>query len=456
MTGIDAFGLSVSLAGPVAVQRWNAMQLAFLAHGADTPRHLAAVLRAEPEFAAGHAVKGLFLVLLGRRELLGEANEALAIARASMEENNCTRREWLYIDALASCLADRPSRAVQAMERILDRHPEDALAAKLSHAFRFVLGDALGMRSSIERVLPAYTAAHPAYGYILGCLAFSLEETGEYRAAEAAGHEAVGYAPNDAWGLHAVAHVHDMTGNARSGLEWLTGREAAWSHCNNFRYHVWWHKALMCLDLGRVDEVLALYDTEVRRDHTDDYRDIANATSLLVRLELEGVPVGDRWEELADICAKRTEDGCLVFADLHYLLALIGDNRGRDIQRLVTRIARDGTTAEGDNGFRMARPGLSAARGLQAFGAGDFDTAFINLAAAREAMQIVGGSHAQRDVFERLAIDCGLRAGRLDHVGAILADRTRRRGGRLDGYGHSRKEMIESARANLAARSVQA
>ena len=110
-----------------------------------------------------------------------------------------------------------------------------------------------------------------------------------------------------------------MTGNAKAGLEWLTGREAAWAHCNNFRYHVWWHKALMHLDLGQVDEVMALYDAEVRKDKTDDYRDISNATSLLMRLELDGHNVGNRWDELSDLCANRTEDGSLIFADLHYL-----------------------------------------------------------------------------------------------------------------------------------------
>jgi hypothetical protein len=51
----------------------------------------------------------------------------------------------------------------------------------------------------------------------------------------------------------------------------------------------------MLLDLGRYDAVLDLYDTEIRAERTDDYRDISNATSLLMRLELDGIEVGDRW-----------------------------------------------------------------------------------------------------------------------------------------------------------------
>ena len=65
----------------------------------------------------------------------------------------------------------------------------------------------------------------------------------------------------------------------------------------------------------------------IRRHRTDDYRDISNATSLLMRLELEGMNVGRRWDELASLSEARVDDGCLVFADLHYMLALAAAGR---------------------------------------------------------------------------------------------------------------------------------
>ncbi|MFB2351867.1 hypothetical protein, partial [Priestia megaterium] len=74
-----------------------------------------------------------------------------------------------------------------------------------------------GMRRSIETVLPSYGADHPALGYALGCHAFALEETGDYTRAEREGRRAVSLAADDAWGLHAVAHVFDMTGRAAEG-----------------------------------------------------------------------------------------------------------------------------------------------------------------------------------------------------------------------------------------------
>ena len=137
------------------------------------------------------------------------------------------------------------------------------------------------------------------------------------------GREGVELAPDDAWGLHAVAHVYDMTGRARDGLDWLTGREASWAHCNNFRYHVWWHLALMHLDLGDVRRGAGA----LRRRDPRAKRPTTTATSPTPPRcwrgsRLEGVAVGDRWDELADLAERRATDGCLAFADLHYMLAL--------------------------------------------------------------------------------------------------------------------------------------
>lgn len=442
----DIFGQTTTVAAGPALEAWNKTQLAFLAHGAATPGHLGDALAAAPDFALAHAVKGMFYTLLGRRELMETAHEALATARAAAQANPVSAREQHFIDALACWVTGQPKAALVHFEAIIENAPDDILAVKLDHATRFVVGDSIGMRRMLEQVMPAYGPDHPGRGYLMGCYAFALEETGEYSRAKSVGREGMLISPDDAWGLHAVAHVHDMTADASGGIQWLTGRESAWSHCNNFRYHVWWHKALMHLDLGQHDVVLDLYDHEIRQDKTDDYRDISNATSLLSRLELDGVNVGDRWEELADLSANRTEDGCLIFADLHYMLALVGDNREAEITTLLGRLHRDAASSKNDMQKAMAAPGVAAAVGLEAFGEAEFDKAFVNLARARKTIQDAGGSHAQRDVFERLTIDSGIRAGYLDEAEDILAARTIRRNGHEDGYAAARRTLISEGR----------
>ncbi|NRB03172.1 MAG: tetratricopeptide repeat protein [Rhodobacteraceae bacterium] len=345
---------------------------------------------------------------------------------------------------MESWLDGYPSRASEAMEAALRLQPRDTISAKVSHAILFILGDAKGMRASIERILDAHKF-HPLRGYLLGCHAFTLEETGDYEAAEHAGLEALIHAPDDAWGLHAVAHVYDMTANPDKGITLIESHPGAWDHCNNFRYHVWWHKALLHLDRGEVDKALSLYDTQIRADKTDDYRDISNATSLLTRLELEGKDVGNRWDELACLSENRIDDACVVFADLHYALALCA--AGRDDARAGMRL-RYANTAKTpcEMSRRVSDPGKSALAGLEAFSEGRYDSAFANLLSARPSMQTIGGSHAQRDVFERITIDAGLRAGQVDAVEAVLNDRTAKRAGKRDRFAVSRYAALEEAR----------
>jgi len=442
----DIFGSDVSLETPAAVDSWNKMQLGFLAHAAVTPTHLADVLEREPNFALGYAAKGLFCMMLGRKELVQTALEAEQAARLALKSVFSTARERGFVEALSLWLAGRPIAARDRIEDILQLYPQDSLAMKVSHAISFILGDANTMRASVEQVLPSYDEHHAGRGYLLGCHAFTLEETGDYSQAEIAGRKGMLQAPDDAWGLHAIAHVYDMTGNAKAGIEWLDDREDAWAHCNNFRYHVWWHKALMYLDQGEIDKVFHLYDTEVRKDCTDDYRDISNGTSILSRLELEGIDVGNRWEELADLSENRTQDGCLIFADLHYMLALVGDSRSGAIKSMMARMHKDAKNSKTDMEKTIAAPGLAAAAGLEAYGDADYKKAFLNLAKARGTMQLAGGSHAQRDVFERLTIDAGIRSGFLDEAEAILNERKAKRGGAEDHYAVVRYEMISGVR----------
>ncbi|WP_299046524.1 tetratricopeptide repeat protein [uncultured Tateyamaria sp.] len=434
----------VSLEDPALVDEWNGMIRAFMAHGTATPTHLGAVLSGAPQFAMGFAAKGLFSLMMGRAELWDVAHQAGKDAVAALAVSGGSPRERLWVRALGEWLDGRPSGAIAAMERVLAEHPTDTLSAKVSHAIRFILGDGVGMRASIENILDAHKG-HALEGYVHGCHAFTLEETGEYAAAEAAGLKGLELTTDDAWGLHAVAHVYDMTSRPDAGISLIENNLSAWDHCNNFRYHVWWHKALLHMDRGENDIVLALYDQQIRADKTDDYRDIANATSLLMRLELEGMNVSNRWDELADFAQNRTDDGCLVFADLHYQLALGAAGREDAKAAMAARFAVD-AARQGEMPARVADPGKAALAGLNAFAEGRYDAAFRDLAAARPTMQTIGGSHAQRDVFERMTIDAGLRSGMYDAVEALIEDRIARRAGVIDRFAATRLASINDAR----------
>ena len=70
--------------------------------------------------------------------------------------------------------------------------------------------------------------------------------------------------PQDAWAVHAVAHVLEMQDRTDEGIAWLDRYIPGLSVCNNFRFHTTWHRCLFYLEKGAGSRVLELYDREVR------------------------------------------------------------------------------------------------------------------------------------------------------------------------------------------------
>lgn len=422
---------------------WIELTSAVLQHAADVPERLERAVRHAPRSPATLAAKGIIMMLAGRRETFAAAAQAEGLARDALLDHD-DAHDRAYVRALSLWREGRPSAAATVLDESLAARPGDALALKFAQAIRFIYGDTAGMRRSADTAVAAFADDHPHAAYVHGCRAFALEETFSYDAALSAGHRALSLADDDAWGLHAVAHVHEMTGAPREGRALIAANRRCYAGCSTFRNHVDWHAALFELELGDTDAALAIYDAAVGGTAlSDDYRDIANAVSLLARLTGEGVDVGARWEALADLAERRADDACITFADLHYLMALLASGREGAAARMVTRLARpsDGT----EPGDVAAEAGGPAAHGLDAFYRGRYAAALDSLLAARHALPAIGGSHAQRDVFARITIDAAVKAGRADVVQRLVAERSAQRG--RDRFAASRLARCESVSA---------
>ena len=68
---------------------------------------------------------------------------------------------------------------------------------------------------------------------------------------------------------------------------------------------------------------------------------------------------------------------------------------------------------------------MPAAEGLYAYAKSDYERAWRYLAAAVPRMSEVGGSHAQRDLFEQILLDSTLKSGRLAGAQQMLELRRR-------------------------------
>ena len=392
---VDRFNLDLSTEDPAARAAFEDAVYGVGAHGPNVGAALARSLAADPLNPAALALRGFANLILAREELEPPAAAACIEAERALALRDASRDERILVRALRAAVDGSFRRAIDILDAGFVDRPATFLPFKLAHALRFMAGDGPGMLAASERMLGAWSETDPAAGFMLGCHAFALEERGQYDGAEHYGRRAVALQPDDAWGLHAVAHVFEMRGDTRNGIEWLESGRAHWSRCNNFSFHMAWHIALMRLERGEHDRVLDLYDAEVRPRQTDDFRDVANAVSLLWRLDRSGVDVGDRWADLAEIARRRRTDSTLVFAMLHTLVALVALDDADGVADLLAALEAKAGGA-GDQAEVARTVGLPVARivaGLETRGA----TAALDRLAV--GLPRIGGSNAQRDLF---------------------------------------------------------
>ncbi|UOM35665.1 tetratricopeptide repeat protein [Acuticoccus sp. I52.16.1] len=420
---VDRYGTAHAATDPSALRAFEAATHAVLAHRPNAGAALEQAIARDPGLVAAHALRGFSCLVLARDELAPAARLALQAAREAKDaKGDAVPAEAALVDALALAVDGRFRAAADRLDAYVATDPHALLHVKLAQSLRFMVGDIAGMLAGTGLVLPAWEAERPGFGYVLGCHAFGLEEAGELAAAEWVGRRAVAWAPDDAWGLHAVGHVYEMRGAIADGIGWIEAARPVWTGCNNFAFHMAWHLALFHLEAGDHARVLDLYDTEVRPLPTDDFRDMANAVSLLWRLELDGIAVGDRWEALAEIARKRRRDATLAFAALHNLIALVAAGDVASARELAAAMAAQATD-ETDQGDVMNAVGVDLAGVILSFGFGPRGPAALGVLATR--LQDLGGSHAQRDVFVRTLAKAAAERGDRVALDRVLAARRR-------------------------------
>jgi hypothetical protein len=203
----DAHGNVVTASGPKAVALLDDTVRAYLGFRKDIGDRLKAVFTAGPDLVLAHCLRGYFMMLFGQRVMVPRAQRSLEAAQNAMRTTGATPREAAHVATLAAWIAGDFAGATASWDAIAAEHPHDLLALKLAQYGYFYAGESARMHRVLARALPAWDSSMPGFGFVLGCHAFGLEETGEYAAAERAGRDAVERNPADIWAAHAVAHV---------------------------------------------------------------------------------------------------------------------------------------------------------------------------------------------------------------------------------------------------------
>lgn len=370
-----------------------------LAHRLETAQRIERVLATDPGAAIGHAVRGFALCLQMRTDLSDAIAASLLRAEAALHEHGGSDAEQSLVAAVRSYAVGKPIEAVEGLDARLSRAPTDLLTLKLAHALHFLLGDTVGLRRAVDAAVAAQPDDLIGRGYALGCQAFAHIESGDVEDGERIGRMAVEQQPDDAWGVHAVAHALATKNRTREGIAWLRACAPGLAGVNNFGGHLAWHEALSHLALGDNDAALALYDTRIALHIGGDYRDVVNAATLIHHLAQRGLDVRERAAHLATHSLARRGDHRSAFGDVHYVIAIAEhDTReAREFASSMRAAAIERDTQQARVARTVACDLVDAVLALR-----DGRPSAARFESKRALWPTLGGSRIQRETFDRL------------------------------------------------------
>jgi hypothetical protein len=420
----DARGVPVSECKPSSLEDYERALYQFQSYFGNPIETLAVTVENDPEFVMGHVFNASFMLMMTERQYIPAIEQSIVCAESLSYKSN--DREKGLIAAVRDGLEGRWDRACVAWDRILECHPRDAMAIQCAHLMDFFRGDAINLRDRVGRVIQHWDGSMPGFSYILGMQAFGFEECNQYDKAEQTAYKALEIERRDGWSVHALAHVMEMQGRYEEGKVLMRSRVQDWAPDNGFAFHNWWHLALFHVEHEDFSGALRLYDEEIISDHSDVTLQMLDATALLWRLHLQGADVGERWNRLADMWARKgpVENGYYAFNDLHAVISFLGAGRAVEA-RTVLAAVEAAAKNNPESTRRMARDvGIPGSYAFLAFAEERYTDAVELLLPIRTIAHRFGGSHAQRDILTQTLIESAIRADNTGLASNLISERT--------------------------------
>jgi len=329
------------------------------------------------------------------------------LVKAQSLKNRASLREQCVVEAVRAWYAEDIPRAMELGEHLAQEYPAELCMAKITQNHYFNYGDAPGMLRIAEQVM----SAHPEDAHAHAMLAFGYEQCHLLDEAETAAWRALKLKAKEPWAQHALAHVFLTRGQTDTGIQFLEEVSDTWTNLNSFMYtHNWWHLCLFYLNRDRYNDVLVCFDEKLWDIAPEFSQDQIGAVSMLLRMEHHGIDVGDRWQSVAHYLLPRVEDHVNPFLDLQYLYGLARADKPEADQMLRHLMGYAERAPEFERA-RWLRGALPAARGLMAHARGEWQKAVLLLEEAFPHLYRLGGSHAQRALFDLVLLDARMKAG---------------------------------------------
>jgi tetratricopeptide (TPR) repeat protein len=379
-------------------------------------------IQEDGDFALAHIARARL------HQLNMQASEARSMAaQARQLAASADPRERQHVEIMAAVIEGKPKVAVSGAEAHLEQYPRDALVLSMLLG-AFGLYAFSGRRDHDAAKLAVCERAATHYGedwWFLSYLGWSHTEAGNLTTGRALSERAMGLRAANANAAHGLSHAMFEQGDMAAGRQFLS----AWlpAHdCKSFLHgHLWWHISLTALDEGDLDTALAIYEQQIKpTDRPYPPLNIfTDGASLLWRLALAGKSgLEPHWRDVAAYGDRYFPQAGAHFADVHHALSAVATGG----EALETRLAQLEARAA-DGRLAPGRAAIDICRGMRAFAGGDYDAAIRLLEPAMAELVRIGGSHAQRELWEDTLIVAYLRGGHREKAAGLISTRLERR-----------------------------
>lgn len=359
---------------------------------------------------------------------LGGASSEIRLENWLLEIENTknvkfVEKMWLYCKGIDLWRCGHWIKAVELWEQILVEDPMDILAVKFCHSAYFFLGEEKRMRDSIARILPVWESAFDAnrsdselkliIAYLYGMYAFGLEESRDFILSEKIARKALLLNPDDIWSTHALCHILLEQGRAMEGIKFLENTHQNWSSSLGLACHVYWHLGIYHLELNDASAALNVFDNKLMPavERSNGFSlDLADAASLLWRIENTGISVGSRWQRIDPFVDQHLLDGFYPFNDTHFVMNLVRRKDSNLASRHIQRLKREAESdMKGDRKDIYDKVGIPLCEALVDFARGNYARTISTLYDLKYQIFRIGGSIAQRDIFHITLLESSLR-----------------------------------------------
>lgn len=424
MTFRDRFGLPLTTSSALAADLYGEGIDLILAGAFGGEAKIEAALAEDPGFALARVCHARNLQLKGR------VPEAREMSSAAVEgSSGATRRERQHVSTIASAITGSGEEALAKVREHIEEFPRDAYVVSQANGVYGLIGFSGHVNRNDEQLAILEGVARD-YGddwWFLGALSFAYNELYQSLKARPLAERAVQLREGNAHGAHSLAHVCFELGDAESGTTFLDSFIGAYDERAQLYQHLSWHNALFQLRNGNLDRALELFETHLKpgaNRNAPPINQVVDPASFLWRLNLYGF--GDRataWPELRDDTARFFQRPGVMFADVHCALAYAGAGDeaalGQWIEALRARLA----TGKVPGGAIVVQLAEAAA----AFATADYERVVEILEPTQGEVVRIGGSHAQRELWEDTLIAAYLRSGRGEQAADLLRARLARR-----------------------------